>query len=170
MKKINGFEDVKASGDNIQLPAGGYIAMVTAVEDVPDKEYLKISFDIAIGEYAHYFGDMEERLGWNNGVFYRSYKENALGMFKQFTNVIEESNDGYKWNFEEKTLRAKVFGVILGEEEYIKNDGSVGTRLRVASVKNVKAIEEGKFKVPEKKLVEKPEAAPADLIPTDLPF
>lgn len=175
MRGLSGFADVKASGENRQLPPGAYIAMVTAVEDVPDKEYLKVSFDIAVGEYAHYFGEMQERLGWNNGNMFRSYKEKALPMFKAFLAAVDASNDTHfveeaEKGFDEQKLRAKVFGIVLAEEEYTKNDGSVGTRLYTASVRSVETIEKGGIKIPEKKLINKAEAAPADLIPTDLPF
>lgn len=45
----------------------------------------------------------------------------------------------------------KVIGIVLGEEEYRKNDGGIGTRLYVAQVRSIKSIETGDFKVPELK-------------------
>ena len=63
---------------------------------------------------------------------------------------------------------------MLGEEEYEYN-GEIKTRLRVVAVRSVKAILDGDFTVPPKKLLE-PEARPADTNFTilddsdDLPF
>jgi len=42
-------------------------------------------------------------------------------------------------------------GVILGEEEYRKNNGEIGTRLYVNQVRSIQAIQDGTFNVPELK-------------------
>ena len=41
MKKIN-WKNVEEAKEFEKLPAGGYICGITAVEDVPEKEYLRI--------------------------------------------------------------------------------------------------------------------------------
>ena len=46
MKKINNWENVQEYV-SFKNPVGGFICEIKAVEDVPDKEYLKISYDIA---------------------------------------------------------------------------------------------------------------------------
>lgn len=156
MKKINDWENVKASGDFARPAAGGYVCKIVDVTDTPDKEYLHIEYDFAEGEFKNYWFETASKFGWWGGDFYRSYKDSAAGMFKAFTNAVEGSNPGYKWAWEEDTLRDKVIGLVLGEEEYVKNDGSIGTRLKVRSVKTVEDIREGRFRVPElKKLEEK---------------
>ena len=60
-------------------------------------------------------------------------------------------------------MKGKRIGVVLGEEEYRKEDGTVGTRLYVAAVRSVKAIQDGDFKVPALKKLGSPNqpAAPA---------
>ena len=61
-------------------------------------------------------------------------------------------------------MKGKRIGIVLGEEEYQKRDGSVGNRLYVSAVRSVKAIQAGDFKVPPlKKLAVS--AAPAS-VPT----
>lgn len=153
MKKINDWEKVKASDDNSRLPAGGYVCEIVRAEDNPEKNYLRLEYDIAEGEYKDYWQSTAERFGWWGGDFYRSYKDSALGMFKGFINAVEGSNGGFKWEWNEKALEGKLVGLVLGEEEYIKNDGSVGTRLKVRNVKPAQDIRSGKFKVPEKKVL-----------------
>lgn len=178
MKQIENFENVKAiSGEFARPTAGGYICHITHVKDVPYDEttkkgdYLKIEFDIVHGEFKRYYLDSSLRNGgqwWGN--FIRSYKESAQGMFKHFINCVEESNAGYKWDWQEQRLEAKLIGLVLGEEEYRKNDGSIGTRLIVKDIKTVEQIMDGDFKVPTTKKLDKPVTAPAsDFVMLDDP-
>ena len=69
-------------------------------------------------------------------------------MFKHFTNCIEESNVGYKWDWNERGLIGKFVGVVMQEEEYLKKDGSVGVRLVVKDIKTCKQIIDGDYKIP----------------------
>ena len=49
MKKIENFEQVKASGEFDSLKPGGYIGVIYKAEDESDKEYLKcVSPELAI--------------------------------------------------------------------------------------------------------------------------
>ena len=134
MKAINNFENVQATTGEFNKPtAGGYCIEILAVKDVPMNEqtgkgdYLKIDYDICHGEFAGYYTKQNEKFGGDwFANFIRSYKESAAGMFKHFINCVEESNAGYKWAWDEKSLVHKYVGVVLGEEEYQKRDGSVG--------------------------------------------
>ena len=47
----------------------------------------------------------------------------------------------------------KRIGVVLGEEEYNKNDGSIGTRLYVDKTISLDAYQKGDFQIPKKKLL-----------------
>lgn len=176
MKPINNWDEVQASTDEFKkLPPGGYICAILSAEDVPEKEYIKIVYDIAAGEYADYYSDDWGKDNLWAHTIYRSYKESAAGMFKAFINAIEESNKGYKWNFDEKTLKGKLIGIVLGEEEYIGNDGSVKTRLKDRSTKSVRDIEENRFRIPKIKKLEEEQgtgsSAPAGFVESDdLPF
>lgn len=188
MKAINNFENVKATNGEFSRPAaGGYCIEILDVKDVPMNEqtgkgdYLKIDYDICHGEFAGYYTKQYERFGGDwFANFIRSYKESAAGMFKHFINCVEESNTGYKWAWDEKSLVHKFVGVVLGEEEYQKRDGSVGTKLVVKDIKTLKQIMNGEFKVPPiKKLAENASAPSYGSVPTpnfeditdsDLPF
>lgn len=163
MKAINNFENVQATTGEFNRPtAGGYCIEILAVKDVPMNEqtgkgdYLKIDYDICHGDFAGYYTKQNEKFGGDwFASFIRSYKETAAGMFKHFINCVEESNAGYKWVWDEKSLVHKYVGVVLGEEEYQKKDGSVGTKLVVKDIKTCDQILKGDFKVPAiKKLAE----------------
>ena len=181
MKKIENYEAVEASTGTFARPtAGGYICRIIEVEDVPLNEqgkgdYLKVEYDIAEGEFKDYYNDQYARWGGNwYASFIRSYKEKALGMFKHFTNCVEQSNAGYFWDWNEKGLIGKVIGLVIGEEEYKNNAGEVKTRLVVTQVKTVEEIKNGDFKVPAlKKLPEASTASVPAFVPAaddDLPF
>jgi len=157
MKPIINIAEVKEAGDSTRLVAGGYICKYTKVTDVPNKEYLAMEYDIAEGPFANYYKSLEERAGFWGGRCIRSYKQTALPMFKRMCSAVSKSNgnfvfDGNKYA-DEKTLEGKKIGLILAEEEYVGNDGSVKTRLYVAREVEVTKITEGNFKVPELKKI-----------------
>lgn len=159
MKSVN-LENVQEAGSGTGLKAGGYVCKIVNVEDVLDKEYLMVEFDIAEGEFKDYFKKFEEKNNyWSwNAVFYRSYKEKALPMLKRFCSAVTKSNPGYIFdagaqNSDEKTLKDKMIGLVLYEEEYLKNNGDLGTRLKVDYETEVEKIRKGDFKVKEKKLL-----------------
>lgn len=161
MKEIPGFAEIKENqgGEFERLPAGGYVCVITAVEDVPEKEYLKIEFDIAEGEYKGCFADTYQRAGFWGGRFIRSYKESAAGFFKGFTSAIENSNEGFRWTWDETALIKKKIGLVLGYEEFINKDGEIKERLTVVQNRSVASILSGDFKVPALKTL-KPEDVP----------
>lgn len=169
MKQVD-IKNIQEAGESQRLIPGGYICTITAVEDVPDKEYLRISFDIADGDFKGYATDSAKRLGsWPYDCQYiRSYKPAALPFFKRMCTAISKSNgnfifDGGTVNSDEKTLIGKAVGLVLGEEEYIGNDGNLKTRVRVVGEHPVDNIKQGKFKVPPLKKL------PDDDIPLNTP-
>lgn len=131
---------------------GGYVAIIRDVIDDEQKEYLKVCFDFAEGQFKGTCKRSNDTYGnWPlYGTFIRSYKQSALPYFKGFKTSLEMTNKGYK--FDESNLQAMVgkgIGVVLGEELYTKNDGTDGKRLYVAEVRTADAIRKGDFKVPE---------------------
>ena len=161
MRQVN-LENVQEAGEFERLGAGGYVCKITKVTDVTVNEntgkgdYLQIEYDIAEGPHKDYYKQMEENLKFWGGRYIRSYKEKALPMFKRMCSAVSKSNpgfifDGGKQNSNEQTLVGKYIGLVLGEEEYIGNDGSKKTRLYVNTEKDISDIRSGKFKVPELK-------------------
>jgi len=158
MKPID-LSNVQEAGSGVRLPAGGYICRIGYAEDKPDKSYILVQYDIAEGEFANYYADRQKAnptWAWG-GTLYKSYKQTALPMFKRFCSCVTKSNPGYLFdgntNADEKTLAGKLIGLVLAEEEYIGNDGTVRTRLYVSTEKPVDDIRAGRFKVPDKKTV-----------------
>lgn len=161
------YSDAEARGDGgfERLPAGGYVCKITAVEDVTEKDYLSIVFDIAEGDRKGFYSD---EWGQNHPYAHRfilSYKESALGMFKGRLKAIDESNctefvKEAVAGLKEQQLVGKLVGLVIGYEEYASDRGDTRTRTYVKSVLSVDKIRSGDFKVPELKRLEGA-AAPA---------
>lgn len=158
MKAIN-WNNIEPERQNFEQPtAGGYVFRVVATEDVEEKEYIKLTLDIAEGKFAGRGEAYEIATGnaWQYYILYRSYKDSAQKFFRAFLDDLEESNDyfsvkNYKSTAEE--LRGLIVGGILREEEYLGTDKDTGalvkkTRLRVHTTCSVSAIRKGAYKVP----------------------
>lgn len=174
MKPINNWDAIEEMGTSEfrKLPAGGYVVKILSVEDKKDKSYLELVYDIAEGEYKDYYSDDWGKDHPYAHQFRRSYTEKAQGFFKGFIKNVEASNKGYTWNWDEKTLVGKVVGIVLGEEEYNKTNGTVGTRLYDKSIKSAEDIRKGNFVVPDLKVLEnkvEPET-PEGFTEADIPF
>lgn len=160
------YKDAEASGggDFERLPAGGYVVRITAVTDVPAKEYLDVVFDIAEGERKGFYSD---EWGASHPFAHHiilSYKETALGMFKGRLKAIDESNhtnftETAEVGLNEQALVGKLVGAIIGYEEYESNQGDVRERSYVKQLVSTEKIRGGAFKIPEvKRLANKPAA------------
>lgn len=163
MRNID-WSNVQEATESHRLAPGGYVCSIVRAEDLPDKEYLRILFDIAEGPDKDYFRGMYERMqldGWPYaGVLIRSYKPKAQPFFKGFLSAVEASNPGYRFDNDERTLRGRLVGLVLGEEEYEYN-GELRTRLRVASVRSVDTIRSGEYDTPTIKKLARPAPPPA---------
>ena len=151
----------RQEGDFPSPAPGGYIATICTVEDREDKEYLEIWWDFVDGIFKGANGDTFQRAGFWPTKLFKSYKEKAWPFFKAFKTAVEESNHGYQFSCDDvKGLINKKVGVVLGEEEYEKNDGSIGKRLYVYQTRSVESIRKGDYKIPELKYLsgkQKPE-------------
>lgn len=164
--------DVQEAQDFVSVPAGGYICMITSVDNLADKQYIKLEYDIVEGDFKDHFDEIYQRAGFWGLSNIQSYKETALGFFKRFITAVESSNPGFIFDNDEVQLKGKTVGLVLFEEEYEGNDGVVKTRLKVDRARSVESIRKGDFKVPPKKLLSPTSAASAQSadIPDDLPF
>lgn len=158
MKRIENFDQIESYGeDRVEFPKpGGYIGVIRGVSDHEDKEYLELLVDITEGEYKDFYANWYNNTGKWILRGYASYRPTAVKMFKSFTTSVEHSNSGYKWDFDETKLKGKKVGFILKEEEYIKDDNTVGTSLKIHGFRSVDTIRKGNFSVPEKKTVTPP--------------
>ena len=170
MVQINREEYEKAtafSGDDFpRMQAGGYVARIQAVRTtgtdsqnkhidyVNDKQYVKLIYDIAEGDFAGRYSDdfwAGEDKDYAHCIYLSWKNMNAL---KGNIASLDESNPGFdamaaleadKWEL----FIGKLVGIVLGEEEYVGNNGEIKTRFKLPSLRSAQAIRDGRFRVPE---------------------
>lgn len=178
MKPIKNYDLITEAGEYKRLPAGIYGVKITDVKDNPENEYLEVYCDIVKGEYAGYFKSLVESGLKDTSRSFRSYKTNALPFFKAFITAVEKTNEGYKWDWDEKKLIGKNVIAVFGEEEYRDNEGNIKVSTKVVEFRSLEAFQQGKIKVPELKklpVAEVPAPEPAapvmmELNDDELPF
>lgn len=166
MNKPKGYDESRAfTGETESLPLGGHVCVILdAREEIArtGSAMLVVSFDIAHGEPNEgFFKNLYESLKqqysdakWPNGGVYRQFTTKKDGTcnewFKGMITAIEESNSGFHFNFDEKTLKGKLFGGVFGREEYEDQNGNRKWATKCFQIRSVEAIRKG-VKVPEDK-------------------
>lgn len=159
-------------------PVGGFICRIVNVQDVPEKEYLKVFYDIAeaVSPEQEEFVGMYERRKAERQFEYPStvvsYKENSLAFFKGFVTALESSNTKYKFDSDESKMVGLKIGFVIAEEEYEGRDKNgapkIKVRTYVAERHSVQAIKDGDFNVPDfKKLEQATTTKPANPFATN---
>lgn len=160
MKPIENFDEiVSGNGGGERVEPGAYIIEFTAVEDNPTDEYLTLTWDIAEGAKK---GAFSNEFGQSNPwahQFRMYYRNTCAGMFKGFIERIEDCNPGYKWSWDEQTLRGKKIGVVFDKRLYTKRDGSDGDTLERGTFYSLDYIRQGKAREP--KVIDKRESKPS---------
>ena len=195
MKPFSNYENTQTYSDRPSLPAGGYVAKIkkavvrTYKGQSGDFEKLEIAFDISEGEYKDFFAnDLKSQSGedkkWK-GVL-RLYiptddgsdRDNTTkSIFKGNIEAVEDSNSGYHWDWEEKSLAGKTVGVIFRNEEWEFNDKR-GWKAQPFKFISASKVREGKFTLPKDKPLNNSAATPQTKLPAgveiiddeDLPF
>jgi len=150
MRKIDNFEQVSEVTERPNLEPGPKVSTILKVTDVPEKEYLKIEFDITEkGPHHRTYTNISNAIGeWpNQGIIYRSYKPSALPYFKRFIVAVEKSNSGYKFDFDEQSLVNKVFVANFGIEEY-DTGNEIKETIKVQEARSLQSLDEGKVQPP----------------------
>jgi hypothetical protein len=192
--KFKDYDEIQVFEGGAQLPVGGYeLTIVGAkVEQFTNCEILKIAFDIVnheqfSGFYANRFksakaqnpdakwgGVFDVFIPKDDGSELDGYTKQA---FKRFITSVEKSNEGYVWNWDEKSLKGKAFGDIFGREEFITKEGDRKFAVKCRFPRSIDSIRSGDYKIPEDKLLKGLNTATATiddyeeiLDPDDMPF
>ena len=149
MEIIKDFDKIEAKGmdDFRWLPIGAYECVIKDAiinhNEQSGKDTFKVSVDIASGEYKDYFQKMYEadtridRKWNNNAVRYLAFTGDNVAYFKGFLTVIENSNIGYKWDWDETKLKGKKVCGVFQYEEYEKQDGTKGVKVRLSKFRSL---------------------------------
>lgn len=153
MQEIKDFDKVEEKKNFEPLKAGPYVCKILRAVDVSDKEYIRVEFDITYGEHKGYFQALYDAAKANDngkepkwrGTLIRSYKQGALPFFKAFITAVEKSNNGYKWNWDEKTLNGKTVIANFREEEYVNMQNERAVIVKPFEFRSTEAYKEGKI-------------------------
>ena len=181
----------KAESNYTQLPKGNYVCKIMKVEQATyknGKSGLKISFDIAEGEYKDFYSnkyredDREDKKWSNDAIYWLSIPYDDCEGYIQdgwdtFWANVEDSNNGYVFTGDEKTVKGKVFGGIFRIEQTEYN-GRIYDHTRLNKTRIAQDVRDGKITyVPKDKLISQssPSGSSDDFIavpegPVDLPF
>lgn len=172
----NDWDKVSAFSDRPKIEAGAYECIIkqgAVVKYENGGSQLCILFDIAAGEFTGYYkerfdNDKRADKKWpgilrlwlpkNDGSEMDGWNKSAL---KGFTNAVEDSNAGYTWDWEEKSLKGKSIGMLFREEEWELDDGRTGITAKPFRALSITAVEDGKYTIPKPKLLKPKAEAPA---------
>lgn len=170
MRKLNGYDKAKAYTETERLPVGGYVVKILNVEYQQNEklgysDQIILAFDIEEGDYkgfyaSNYKAQEGEDKKWKGT--YRMYvplddgseKDGwTMRRFKTDINAFESSNKGFRWAWDEQSLKGKIVGVVFQNKEYEFN-GRTGFFTSAHHLLNVEQIRSGKFKIPADKLLD----------------
>lgn len=154
MEKINNWEEIEAKGisDFVRLNAGGYVGVIKNAEEYTSEttgnKSLKVECDICEGNFKDYFqksydnNNNSDKKWDNNSTRYLGLGESSLPFLKGFITAVENSNAGYKWNWDDKTLIGKKVGLVYQYEEYEKQDGDKGIKSKLNQFRSIDKLDE----------------------------
>lgn len=168
MKPFKNYESTQTITGSRQLPVGAYICQILKAEE---KVYssskgewhkLEVSFDICEGEHKDFYAnDYRSQSGedkkWK-GVLRMNIPSDdgseadnwAKRSFKTNILAIEESNNGYHWDWNEAQLKGKTVGIVFRSEEWEYN-GKRGWRTAPFKMVPAADVKSGNIKIPDPK-------------------
>lgn len=167
IKRFSDYDETKAYGDYQSLPKGGYVLKIMGAEVCNGSygQYIKISCDIAEGEYKDFFANeyrnqQQEDKKWHCIHLLNVPEDSGTEQdgwtkrrFKTVTEALEESNPGYHFDWDEQKFKNKLIGGLFNEREYKKNDGNIGRATNLAQLCSVERIRNGNYQLPKDKLL-----------------
>lgn len=166
MKAFSNFDTAKekaAYKGSSRLPVGGYVAKIKDVRFEEGKngnsDMIVLAYDIAEGEYKDFFqkqfdNNTQEDKKWKGRTTIYYPKDDGTEKdewtktaFARWVNALEDSNSGYKWDWDEKKWKGKMIGLIYGETGAVI-DGKPYEFTECRFPESVENIRSGNFKTP----------------------
>lgn len=168
LEKPKNYDDVEVKDFDFEsISLGGHKGYVKDVEEytseVSGKKSLKVYIDTAKDDkqplyFTEQFNnDTKDERKWSNSAIkyvpLDESNENCVAMLKAFITAIENSNDGYTydWKKEVTQLINKKVGLVFGLEEYESQDGEVKTIPKMIRFRSIDKIND--VKIPKVKLL-----------------
>lgn len=171
ISRFKDYDQIQGYSDYERLPKGGYVCQILAVENCYGSggSYLKISLDIAEGDYKGFYmrewkaqKQSNEDVKWHCNFLLNIPKDDGSERdgwtkrsFKTFTNALEDSNPGYHFDWDETKFKGKLIGGLFNEREFEGRDGSARRATNFARPIAADKIRSGDYKLPDDKLLDK---------------
>lgn len=170
MKKFDKYETAQIKRGTIfeQLPKGAYVIKIKAAKEEANKNsegsHIKVEFDIAEGEYKDFYlkqfeSMTDEDKKWPyDGVYNLVAPDDnspqwMINNFGTFVAALEDSNEGYHWNWDETKWKGLVIGSLFRIEQ-TENNGNIYDHTRPFWFKDAQAIRDNKYgRLPKDKLI-----------------
>ena len=175
IKKFSDYETTKAYGNYEQLPKGGYVMQIKNVEkrDNSRGDYLFISADIYEGDYMQFFAREYQNQQTEDKKWHCNYLLNiptddgseqdgwTKRKFKTFTEALEDSNEGYHFDWDEQKFKGKLVGGLFNEREYETTQGQIRKAINWGGVTSVEKIRSGDYQIPKDRTLDRVYQQPA---------
>lgn len=173
MRQYKSWSQTQVFSDRKTLTPGGYVVGIVKAYTETSKngyEMLTLELDVAEGDERGIFTSQATDKGWPNAGKYRimlpetdSPEDMGMRRLKTAIKMIEESNPGYVWDWNENALRGKKLGTLWRREEYINGDtGNSHWSTKICALVPADKIRQGDFQVPKDKPLEKKEEPTAE--------
>ena len=165
--KPNNYDEITVNEDFERLELGGHKGIIKKVEEytspVSGNTSLKVEVDTDKTDkqpgyfQAQYDNNMLADRKWSTGAIkYVSLKqdENCVKMLKAFLTSVENSNNGYTydWKKDVDQLIGKKVGLVFGLEEYEGQDGNLKTATKLTQFRSIDKVDN--VKIPKVKLLD----------------
>ena len=154
MQRIENWDTVEAKGmeDFKALPIGAYECIIRKAmvhkNPTTEKESFRVCVDIANGDFKGYFqkrfdNNPNSDKKWdNNATRYLAFQGDNSAYFKGFITCVENSNPGYKWDWDETKLTNKKICGVFQYEEYERQDGTKAVKVRLNKFRSLDKMKE----------------------------
>lgn len=156
-----------------RMTPGGHICRIMGLRQETSKNgnpMIVIEFDIDEGSEldGFYKARLKEQQKqnsaskWQGVIRFMLYDKsgNTNPFFKGFIKSLEESNTGYRWDWDERSAVDKKIGIVFREEEYMQ-ETQIRSSVKAWQARSVQAILDG-VPVPPKKMLQEHGAQPFD--------
>lgn len=166
MRKFNGYETTQSYSNAEKLPVGGYVLKIANVRyeegQNGNSDRVVFMFDIEEGEYKGFFrkqyeSQTSEDKKWK-GTFVLYYPKDdgteqdgwTKARFKTVMENFEESNKGYKFDWDSEKLKGKLIGgIFVDTYSVIEGKEIKYVSLVSKNIRTVDCIRSGNYKMPD---------------------
>jgi hypothetical protein len=158
--KPSNYDEIQVNQEFERLELGGHKGIIKSVEEytstISGNTSLKVEVDTATDDKqpSYFQKQYDENTNadkrWSSsGTKYVSLKQddNCIKMLKGFITSVENSNNGftYDWNKDVDQLKGKKVGLVFGLEEYENDKGETKTATKLTQFRSIDKVDNAKI-------------------------